>query len=104
MTEPLFTAVASLAELPPETKKVVQIGAVEILLCHTDGRIFAVENLCSHAEQPLDKGRMRDCWIACPIHGARFDLATGEPLNPPATQPIQTYPVQITGETIEVAA
>lgn len=98
-----FTAIASLADLPPGTKKLVEVNGQEILLCNTADRIFAVENLCSHAEERLDCGRMRAGWIACPVHGARFDLATGEPLNPPATQPIQTFPVRITGEAIEVA-
>jgi 3-phenylpropionate/trans-cinnamate dioxygenase ferredoxin subunit len=46
---------------------------------------------------------MKYGWISCPVHGARFDLDTGEPLNPPATQPIQTFEVRIIGETIEVA-
>jgi 3-phenylpropionate/trans-cinnamate dioxygenase ferredoxin component len=46
---------------------------------------------------------MRGGWLSCPVHGARFDLETGEPLNPPATQPIQTFKVRIVDDTIEVA-
>jgi 3-phenylpropionate/trans-cinnamate dioxygenase ferredoxin subunit len=98
-----FVAVASLADVPPGAKKLVEVSGVEVLLCNSVDRIFAVENLCSHAEEKLDCGRMRSGWIACPVHGARFDLATGEALNPPATQPIQTWPVRISGDTIEVA-
>jgi len=104
MNSSVFVAVATLEELPPGTKKVVMVDGLQILLCHSADRIFAVENLCSHAEEPLDCGRMRSGWIACPVHGARFDLATGAPLNPPATGPITTYPVRITGDTIEVSA
>jgi len=104
MSDTVFTAAAQFDEVPPETKKLVEIDGTEVLLCHTQDRIFAVENLCSHAEQKLDCGRMRSGWIACPVHGARFDLATGEALNPPANQPIRTFPVRITGTTIEVAA
>jgi 3-phenylpropionate/trans-cinnamate dioxygenase ferredoxin subunit len=103
MSEFVFTAVAKLEDVPPGAKKLVEVNGVEVLLCHTQDRVFAVENLCSHAEEKLHCGRMKSGWIACPIHGARFDLATGEPLNPPANQPIQTYPVRITDDTIEVA-
>lgn len=103
MTDTVFTAAAAVADVPPGTKKLVAVNGVNMLLCNSNDRIFAVENLCSHAEEPLDCGRMRSGWIACPVHGARFDLATGEPLNPPATQPIQTFAVRITGDTIEVA-
>lgn len=104
MNDTVFTAVASLADLPNGAKKLVTVDGTEVLLCHSDGRVFAVENLCSHAEEKLDCGRMRAGWIACPIHGARFDLATGAPLNPPANQPIRTFPVRIHGDMIEVAA
>jgi 3-phenylpropionate/trans-cinnamate dioxygenase ferredoxin component len=103
MSEKSFVAVASLSELPAGTKKVVEVGGKPVLLCHTKERVFAVSNICSHAEEALDCGRMRGGWIACPVHGARFDLETGEPMNPPATQPIATYEVRVTGDTIEVA-
>ena len=103
MSDTVFTAVATMDEVPQGSKKLVQVNGTEVLLCHTQDRVFAVENLCSHAEEKLDCGRMRAGWIACPIHGARFDLATGQPMNPPANQPIQTFAVRITGDTIEVA-
>lgn len=101
---PEFIAVASVQDVPPGTVKAFAIGKRSILLCNSDGQIFAVENRCSHAEQPLECGRMRHGWIMCPAHGARFDLETGEPLGPPATQPIATFAVRIAGDTIEVGA
>lgn len=104
MSETKFVPVATLDELPAGTKKLVDVDGQPILVCNTGGRIFAVTNICSHAAEALDCGRMRNGWIACPVHGARFDLETGDPLNPPATQPIKTYEVRITGDTVEVAA
>ena len=89
MTDLTFTAVARTDEIAPETAKEVEVGGRSILICHSDGRFFAVENLCSHAEEPLACGRLKRGWISCPAHGARFDLETGEPLNPPATETSQ---------------
>ncbi|MCB2077934.1 MAG: non-heme iron oxygenase ferredoxin subunit [Novosphingobium sp.] len=103
MSEKQFHAAAKVDEVPSGSKKVVKIDDTEILLCNTKDRIFAVRNLCSHAYETLDCGRMRSGWIACPVHGARFDLETGEPMNPPATMPIDTFEVRISGDTIEVA-
>jgi 3-phenylpropionate/trans-cinnamate dioxygenase ferredoxin subunit len=103
MSEPKFTAVATLGDVPADTKKVVTVNGVPILLCHTEGRVFAVRNECSHAFSTLDCGRMNYGWISCPVHGTRFDLETGEPMNPPATEPLQIFEVRIVGETIEVA-
>jgi 3-phenylpropionate/trans-cinnamate dioxygenase ferredoxin subunit len=102
MSDKSFIAVAKLEDVPAGTKKVVVAGRYEIVLCHTADNIFAVENLCSHAHEKLDCGKVRNGWIACPVHGARFDLETGDPLNPPATMPVRTFAVRVTDDVIEV--
>jgi 3-phenylpropionate/trans-cinnamate dioxygenase ferredoxin component len=103
MGEKSFVAVARVDELPLGARKLIQLGDVSVLLCHTAARIFAVRNQCSHAREPLDCGQIRYGWISCPVHGARFDLASGEALNPPATLPIEVFEVRLTGDMIEVA-
>ena len=103
MTEPTFIAVARTDEIAPETAKEVEVGGRSILICHSDGQFFAVENLCSHAEEPLACGRLKRGWISCPAHGARFDLETGEPLNPPATEPLKVFVLRIIGDVVEIA-
>lgn len=103
MNETTFHPAAKLDEVPDGTVKAVDINGTPIILCHTNDRIFAVINRCSHADEKLECGRMRKGWIACPVHGARFDLETGDPMNPPATQPITTYEVRVTDGVIEVA-
>jgi 3-phenylpropionate/trans-cinnamate dioxygenase ferredoxin subunit len=104
MTEAPFTRVLPLADLPAGGKHVVEIDGKPVLLCNSAGRIFAVSNICSHAEEKLECGRMSNGWIACPIHGARFDLATGKAKNPPAKKPIAVYAVRMVDEWIEVGA
>jgi 3-phenylpropionate/trans-cinnamate dioxygenase ferredoxin component len=99
-----FVAVSALADLPPDSTLVVSATGISILLCHHDGQIFAIENRCSHADEPLACGRIKYGWIACPAHGARFDLETGAAMNPPATVPIRTFAVRIVDGMIEVAA
>ena len=81
----------------------IQLGGRSMLVCRTPDGCFAVENQCSHAEQPLTGGRVRNGWIACPFHGARFDLASGEAIGPPATEPLQTFPLRIVDGLIEIA-
>ena len=103
MTERRFTQVATVADVPPDTIKVVDVDGRSILIVNHDRTLFAVENRCSHAEQPLACGRLRWGWIACPAHGAKFDLATGEALSQPATDPIRTFEVRVVDEVIEIA-
>lgn len=103
MPEKSFTIAARADEVPAGTKKLVEVNGQSILLCHTRDKVFAVRNLCSHAYEALADGRMKNGWIACPVHGARFDLETGAAMNPPATMPIDTFEVRIAGDCIEVA-
>jgi len=102
MSDKSFVAVAKLDEVPAGGKKVVEANGISIVLCNTKDRIFAARNLCSHAYETLECGRVRAGWISCPVHGARFDLETGKPMNPPATMPIDVYEVKIEGDTISV--
>jgi 3-phenylpropionate/trans-cinnamate dioxygenase ferredoxin subunit len=103
MAEKAFIAAAKLADVPPGTKKLVELSGTEILLCNTRDKLFAVRNMCSHAYERIDCGRMKNGWISCPVHGARFDLETGAAMNPPATTPIDIYEVRVVGDVIEVA-
>ncbi|HQY71547.1 MAG TPA: non-heme iron oxygenase ferredoxin subunit [Pseudomonadales bacterium] len=97
-----FTRFCTVAELPPESKKAAKLNNTWVLVCHTDGRLFAVSGVCSHQVKPLVNGRVRHCMITCPVHGARFNLETGAALNLPATQPITTYELRVVDDWIEV--
>lgn len=103
MEQAAFTLACNMEAVPGGTVKPLEIKGRSILICNFEGQIYAVENLCSHAEQPLECGRLKNGWISCPYHGARFDLETGEALKGPATSPIATFPVRIAGDAIEVA-
>ena len=98
-----FSRVLNVAEVQPGTKKVVEVNGQSVLICHSNDRLFAVSNICSHAQEKLECGKMSRGWIACPIHGARFELATGRAMNPPAKQPIATYPIRVVDEFIEIS-
>ena len=75
-----------------------------VKLCHagrvvavflTEGEVYAVDDRCSHAEASLSEGEAFDREVECPLHGAIFDLATGEALTFPATRPVETYPTRV---------
>jgi len=97
-----FQRVLPVAELPSGTKKPLVVDGKPLLLCNVAGNLYAIANLCSHNDKPLERGRVGNGWIACPTHGARFDLATGKAMCLPATQPIKTYGLRVVDEWIEV--
>jgi 3-phenylpropionate/trans-cinnamate dioxygenase ferredoxin subunit len=98
-----FVRVLPASDVPSGEKKPVEVGGKSILICNADGKLFAIAALCSHADEKLECGRMGKTWIACPVHGARFELATGRVMNPPAMKPIATYEIRVVDDWIEVA-
>jgi nitrite reductase/ring-hydroxylating ferredoxin subunit len=67
----------------------------DILVACVEGRFFAVDGRCNHAGQSLAGARIRGTQIRCPLHGARFDLATGACTKGPAAGALNTYAVLV---------
>ncbi len=73
-----------------------EVDGIPVAIVHTeDGTFHAIYDECSHAEVPLSEGEVEGCTLECWLHGSRFDLRTGEPTGPPATEPVPVYPVEI---------
>ena len=89
--------------VPANGKKAGRVNGTPILVVNTKGKLFAVSAVCSHQEKFLTAGRVRNCRITCPLHGAQFNLETGEAMCLPATKPIATYEVRVVDDWIEVA-
>jgi len=78
------------------------VAGMSVLLVQSAGSFHAIADRCSHADQELACGMVRNGWIACPAHGTRFLLETGEPLNPPANEAIEVYPLRIVDGLVEI--
>lgn len=92
--------VATLAELKDAGQMIVEIDDYPALLALIDGKVYAVEDTCSHDQQPLGDAKIEGNEITCPRHGARFDVTTGEALCMPATGAIRTFDVEVRGDDI----
>ena len=97
-----FQAVTTVSEVPSGTWRAFPVGDREVVVCNVDGQIYAVDNVCSHDDGPLDEGAIVGCEIECPRHGARFDLRNGHVTSPPAFLPIDIFPARVVGDTVEV--
>lgn len=90
-----FVPVADVTDVPDGTMKMVQVDGTDILLVNLGGRIRAMQGTCSHEYFELDQGFLTGDSLTCALHLSRFDLDTGEALDPPAEQPLAMYPVHI---------
>jgi len=75
--------------------QMVQVDGTDILVVNNDGRLYAMQGICSHEYFELDKGFLTGDSITCALHLSRFDLETGEALDPPAELPLAIYPVLV---------
>lgn len=91
-------AVCSVGDIPPGTARRVDVDGVEVAVVHTEGKIYAIDDVCSHAEVSLSEGEVEGCFIECWLHGSRFDVRTGEPTGPPAVEPVPVYHARVEGE------
>ena len=97
-----FTIVARLSDLKTSKLLCAKPRGLRIALAYVDGKVFAVDDMCSHEDASLSKGSLHGECVRCPLHGSRFDLNTGEALDEPAEEPVTTYPVKIEGDDILV--
>ncbi len=102
MTESEYVRAVRKSDLRHGAKHEFNIGEKSILICNWMDKLYAVSNICSHANEKLCNGRLGNGWIACPLHGARFQLATGQVMNPPATRPIPVFDIRVVDDWIEV--
>jgi 3-phenylpropionate/trans-cinnamate dioxygenase ferredoxin subunit len=98
-----FVKVCALADVPDEGALAVEIEDTPVAVVRVGDDVYALRDVCSHAEVALSEGEVYDHTIECWLHGSCFDLRTGKPTNPPATQPVPTYRVKIEGDDVYVS-
>jgi 3-phenylpropionate/trans-cinnamate dioxygenase ferredoxin subunit len=80
--------------------QLVDVDATQILLVNLGGTVHATQGICSHEYFELDKGFLTGDTLTCALHQSRFDLETGEALDPPAEAPLAVYDVVVEGDQI----
>ncbi len=104
MTETVaYVRACALADLPGEGAIGVDVQGTPVAVVRADGEVFALHDVCSHAEVPLSEGEIYGHTVECWLHGSCFDLRSGQPTGPPATEPVATYPVKIDGDDVYVS-
>jgi 3-phenylpropionate/trans-cinnamate dioxygenase ferredoxin subunit len=99
------TRACSLSDLDPEGGiRRVEVDGTPIAVVRVGDRVYAVNDVCSHANVSLSEGEvdLDECAIECPKHGSLFALETGEPLSLPAVRPVATYSVRLDGDDVSI--
>jgi len=97
-----YIDVASLADLVPGSTLKINTPVGDILLANAEGKIYAVDDMCTHEDSSLSLGCLKGKLISCTLHGSRFSVCTGQPMEEPATKALRRYPVRIINDRIEI--
>lgn len=110
--------VGTLDEVPPGSRKLVELAGRSIGVFNIAGRFYALRNQCPHQGGPLCEGKLSGLVqsarpgeyqysrpeeiLRCPWHGWEFDVKTGQSWFDPAKTRVRSYEVMVeSGATLE---
>ncbi len=99
---PEFVTVAKVADIPDPGAQLVEIDDRLIVVFHAAGNFYAIDDVCTHDGGPLGEGELEGFSVACPRHGAKFDIRDGRVLSMPATKATVAHEVQVIGDEVLV--
>lgn len=97
-----FTRVAHIAEVPDPGRRLIEVDDRMVVLFHIGGKFYCIDDVCTHDGGPLAEGRLAGHEIACPRHGARFDVRSGKAMSMPATEDTVVHEVKVEGHDVWV--
>jgi len=96
------TQLAHIDDIKPNSSKKFMIGDLAVLVTNLDGSFYAINDLCTHEDSSLALGCLRGEYVDCTLHGSRFSVITGIPVDEPATEAVETYPIVIENDMIMI--
>src|ERR1700747_589802 len=90
--------IVGLLELRENEAVGAKIGDTPIALYKLNGKVYAIDDVCTHEYAQLSQGFVEDATVECPLHQATFDIATGKCLSAPATIDLNRYAVRVDGD------
>ena len=81
----------------------ISLGEKDVCVARIGEEVFAVADTCTHSDASLSEGDVSNYKIECWLHGAEFDLRTGEAVTPPAIQALETFEVRRDGDTVTIS-
>ncbi len=97
-----FLEVAKVVDIPDPGKQLLEVDDRLVVLFHVSGEFFCIEDVCTHDDGPLSDGALDGHAIACPRHGAKFDIRDGKALTMPATEATLVHEVKVEGDSVFV--
>lgn len=99
-----FVKVARFSDIGEGKLKYADANGEEVCLIKSGGKVYALQEYCTHEEGPMHEGRVQGDEVVCPWHDARFDIRTGK-VNPETDwtdRDLKTFEVKVEGDDVFV--
>lgn len=97
-----FVKVAQVTDIADPGYELIETDDCVFVLFHVNGKFYALDDVCTHDDGPLSEGELEDHAIACPRHGAKFDIRNGAALSMPATKATKSFEVKVENNEVYV--
>jgi 3-phenylpropionate/trans-cinnamate dioxygenase ferredoxin subunit len=98
-----FVKVAAASSIPDPGRITLELGDRVVVLLRVGDDFFCIDDVCTHDGGPLGDGELIDGHkLACPRHGALFDIRDGRALTMPATEATACHEVKVAGDDVLV--
>jgi 3-phenylpropionate/trans-cinnamate dioxygenase ferredoxin subunit len=97
-----FVQVAQVSDVTNSGKLILEVDDRMVVLLHINEQFFCIDDVCTHDGGPLGEGTLCGYELACPRHGAKFDVRSGAALTMPATEATVVHEVKIEGDNVFV--
>ena len=97
-----FIQVAKTSEIPDPGKQLLEVDDHLVVLFHVDGVFSCLEDVCTHDGGTLGDGTLDGSTIACPRHGAKFDVTSGKVVTMPATEDTIVHETKVEDDAVFV--
>ena len=73
-----YSLVGPASDFPDGELREAVVEGQELLILRRNGEFYISDARCTHLKGRLVRGTLEGTTVTCPLHGSRFDLATGE--------------------------
>ncbi len=101
--------IGKLEEFPQGSIKEISIQGKPYAISNTNGILYAIDGICTHAGGKINNGHLVGKIVTCPRHGAQFDVTTGSCIRGPRIGLIKlkakdevTYEVKVESDSVKV--
>ncbi len=101
------TKIGKLPDFPPGKLSGVNVNGKMIVVANLEGKLYAIEGICTHMNGKLWEGKLVGFNVKCPEHGTEYDVRNGKMMKKPAypfgvAYDLKSYPVTMDGDDVIV--